>query len=132
MQLHTSDKFKVTLSNFRKSHYKKDKKSLQKFDALIETFKRDVLDNKEIGSPLAMPQGLSLPGCILRKYKFKAPGLSGGSRYGRIIYIECDTSAKNEVPFIVLTWLYSHEEFEKQPPPKELTKVLKQSMDELG
>lgn len=130
MQIHTSDKFKSTLSNFRKSHYRKDKRSLQKFDDLIEQFQQDVCENREIGDRMEMPKGLSLPECTLRKYKFKAPGLSGASYYGRIIYIECDASVKNEAPFIVLIWLYSHEEYRKQPPPNELTRALKQSIHE--
>ena len=50
------------------------------------------------------------------------PGFHGAARQGWLIYLVND-----EERVVLLLWIYTHAEFEKRPPEKELAEMLKKS-----
>lgn len=115
-----SDKFNSSLEQLLKAHYRRDKKAYRAFIDLLENFKKEVVENFEIGAPMPFPCRDPINNCQLRKQRWqKLPGLSGGSKRGRLIYL-VDTERK----IITFVWIYTHEEFKTQPPDRELHKVI--------
>jgi hypothetical protein len=70
------------------------------------------------------PQGCSRDGLELWKLEFKMPQLRGAAEQGRLIYL-LDFRKKE----VVLVWIYTHAEFEKRPPDKNLKHLFIEIMD---
>jgi hypothetical protein len=95
-------------------------RSLKKlFDALGESLAVEPCLRGSVSEP--WPGSFGRPGWNLRKLKFTMPGLKGASGLGRLLYI-VDEQRKE----IHLLWIYTHQEFSKQPPTKDLKKAAKE------
>ncbi len=66
------------------------------------------------------PGNFGCPRWNLRKFKLPMPGVKGASARGRLLYI-VDRQARE----IYLLWIYTHQEFIKQPPTTDLKKAVK-------
>jgi len=60
----------------------------------------------------------------LRKLEFKMPQLRGVVGQGRLIYLLNTTGKK-----IIILWIYTHAEFEKRPPEKNLKRLLQEVIE---
>lgn len=122
-QIRLSENFEKELKKLIRSHYRKNKAGLAKFLELIERFIQDLAIKPRFQPPLGhlepFPQGSSCSGWELWKLEFKMPQLRGAAAQGRLIYL-IDTIQKE----VVLIWIYTHAEFEKRPPEKNLKRLL--------
>ena len=99
------------------------KKDIALFLIFVDEFKKEVVQNPEVGGTLGFPCGEPIDKCQLRKQKWaRLPSLSGAARLGRLIYL-----VDNETKIINLVWIYTHKEYEKQPPDRELHKAIKEA-----
>lgn len=131
-----SEQFHIKLSkNFDKTQqklirdrYRKNQAGLVKFVELIQKFIRilsiDPRPRPPLGHLEQWPKGSSREGLELWKLEFKIPQLHGASEQGRLIYL-LDITKKE----VVLLWIYTHAEFEKRPPDKNLKHLLLEIMD---
>jgi len=55
------------------------------------------------------------------------PGLEGASGLGRLLYIVDEQRKK-----VHLVWVYTHHEFSKQPPTKDIKKAAKEIVRHLN
>jgi len=132
-----SGKFRIKLlTNFEKTQqkllrdrYRKNPQGKAAFVALIEKFIKILSVEPRPRPPLGhleqWPKGTSRDGWELWKLEFKMPQISSGEAgQGRLIYlINC---IEKKVGFI---WIYTHAEFEKRPPDKNLKLLLLEIMD---
>ncbi len=125
-RINPSDKFKRSYKELLKRYYKgeKAKKSFQECIAQIVTN----LSNDPF-LPNSFAEGW--PGNLrkpeereFRKYYFDRPGLRGASGQGRIMYLVDRTQS-----VIDLAWIYTHSEFPKRPPDKNLKQLLVELME---
>lgn len=73
----------------------------------------------------AIPGGLRLPeGWEFRKYYFDMPSLRGASGQGRLMYL-----VNRSLTLIELVWIYTHNEFEKRPPDKNLKQLIQELIE---
>jgi mRNA-degrading endonuclease YafQ of YafQ-DinJ toxin-antitoxin module len=125
-RINPSDKFKRSYKELLKRHYKgeKAKKVFQDFVAQII---------KNLSSNPFLPDSFAekLPGSLskpeeweFRKYYFDMPNLQGAARQGRLMYLVDRTQS-----VIKLTWIYTHSEFPKRPPDKNLKQLLAELME---
>lgn len=125
-RINPSDKFKRSYKELLKRHYKgeKAKKVFQDFVAQII---------KNLSSNPFLPDSFAekLPGSLskleeweFRKYYFDMPSLQGAARQGRLMYLVDRTQS-----VIKLTWIYTHSEFPKRPPDKNLKQLLAELME---
>ena len=131
-----SEQFHIKLSkNFDKTQqklirdrYRKNQAGLVKFVELIQKFLRilsiDPRPRPPLGHLEKCPKGSSREGLELWKLEFKMPQLRGAAEQGRLIYL-LDITKKE----VVLLWIYTHAEFEKRPPDKNLKHLLLEIMD---
>ena len=59
-----------------------------------------------------------------RKLVFTLPGRRGASGQGRLMYLLSDT-----LKLIKLVWIYTHEEFQKRPPDRDLKGIMQELLD---
>lgn len=121
-----TEKFERTLKSFIKDHYKRNEKGETLLKDLLKRFVAQIVHNPRQGvpglgtcNPESFPNGASRPDWELWKFRFDSPGLSGGPKKGRIIYL---ISPENVV---YLVWAYTHEEFKIRPPDTDLAKIMK-------
>lgn len=115
------DKFKSTLSNLVKKHYKKNKRAKSDFEKLVYEY-FDILRKNPYFSGSdseGFPKGHYKPDFGFRKIRFIMPELEGGSRKGRLMYVVHESSC-TVFPF----WIYTHEEHPKRPNDNEIAKEL--------
>lgn len=67
------------------------------------------------------PKGTHVEGWELWKATFDMPGLHGQARHGRMIYL-FNVHDRLAIPILV----YTHAEFAKRPPEKDLKRLLKE------
>ena len=93
-----------------------DKTFTEKIGRVLESLLHDPYPKDSRKEPL--PSKTKLPdGCSLHKLKIKVG--RGNSGQVRLIYLV------NETKFTILPlWLYSHEQFKKRPPDKDLREVI--------
>lgn len=120
-RINPSDKFKRSYKELLKRHYKgeKAKKVFQDFVAQII---KNLSSNPFLPDSFAkkLPESLSKPEeWEFRKYYFDMPNLQGAARQGRLMYLVDRTQS-----VIKLTWIYTHSEFPKRPPDKNLKQLL--------
>ena len=60
-----------------------------------------------------------------RKLVFPVPGRKGASGEGRLMYLVNDQRL-----VLRLVWLYTHEEFKKRPPDKDLKSLMRELLDD--
>ncbi len=118
------ERYERSVTTFKKAHYKKNKKGEESFDKEI----KDYIENLKLGNFLdadvqSFPSNTAEDGYEFRKKKWtRLPNLNGASRFGRVIFL-----IYYPKKLIYLLWFYSHEEFTKQPPDKELLDLIKQA-----
>lgn len=134
--MNESEQFHIKLSkNFDKTQqklirdrYRKNQAGLVKFVELIQKFLRilsvDPRPRPPLGHLEPWPKGSSRDGWELWKLEFKMPQLRGAAEQGRLIYL-LDITKKE----VVLLWSYTHAEFDKRPPDKNLKYLLLEIMD---
>lgn len=66
------------------------------------------------------PTGLAQTGFELWKLHFDMPRLRGAAGEGRLIYL-IDQQRRIVYP----VWIYTHDEFAKRPPEREMRRLLK-------
>ena len=121
-----SGNFENDLAKLEKAHYRKDKKSRNEFNCLIEFYLNQITKEpycKELihlgvrafiaNEPL--PVNVESNGFAFRKIRFSMPGLVKLARYGRLIYVVNDTHL-----LIFPISIYTHIEYPKRPPNKDL------------
>ncbi|TAF36574.1 MAG: hypothetical protein EAZ69_09995 [Oscillatoriales cyanobacterium] len=116
-QIKLSKNFERTQQKLIRDRYRKNQTGLVKFVELIQKFLRILTVDPRPRPPLGhleqwpkqWPKGSSREGLELWKLEFKMPQLT-----------------KKEV---VLIWIYTHAEFEKRPPDKNLKHLLLEIMD---
>ncbi|RUM58652.1 MAG: hypothetical protein DSY53_04380 [Persephonella sp.] len=113
--------FKSQLEKFLKKYYKKDVKGKEKFLSLFRDFLYQLTLNPNIpNSKLEpAPKGSLEENEELRKYYFNLPNYKGSLSQGRLIY-----KVNRQKKEIVLICIYTHNEFEKRPPDKDLKRFL--------
>jgi hypothetical protein len=131
-----SGEFLIELSeNFEKSYqklirdrYRKNRTAASEFSKLIEQFINIISVNPRPRPPFGhlepWPKGSSYTEWELWKLEFKMPQLRGAVGQGRLIYLLNSTAKK-----IVIVWIYTHAEFEKRPPEKNLKRLLQEVIE---
>lgn len=131
-QIKLSNNFERTQQKLIRDRYRKNQAGLVKFVELIQKFLRILTVDPRPRPPLGhleqwpkqWPKGSSREGLELWKLEFKMPQLRGSAEQGRLIYL-LDITKKE----VVLIWIYTHAEFEKRPPDKNLKHLLLEIMD---
>lgn len=127
-QIKLSNNFEKTQQKLIRDRYRKNQTGLLKFIELIEKFIKflsvDPRPRPPLGHLEPWPQGSSRDGLELWKLEFKMPLLRGAAEQGRLIYLL--DIIKQEV---ILVWIYTHAEFEKRPPDKNLKRLLIEIME---
>ena len=125
------DRYKSSYDKLLKKHYKRNKKARNEFEELVDTFKDALKVNPfDVGipSPEGFPEGARTENLLFMKKRWKRlPGLSGASRFGRLIFIIHEPSKT-----VFLDWIYTHQEFEKRPPEKDLIKDINSIQEEIS
>lgn len=111
--------------SYRKTvkRYGKDKKGAAAFAEVLAGFTNDLVEwPTGAGSdPEPLPDTVTLPAAVmLRKIRFQMPRLSGAVGQGRYMYL-VDT----EQALIIPLWVYTHADYRKRPPPRDLVRVIK-------
>ena len=123
-----SNNFERTQQKLIRDRYRKNQAGVVKFVELIQKFIKflsiDPRPRPPLGHLEPWPQGSSRDGLELWKLEFKMPQLRGAAEQGRLIYL-LDITKKE----VVLVWIYTHAEFEKRPPDKNLKHLLLEIMD---
>jgi hypothetical protein len=130
-QIRNLRKFEITYKNLIKTHYRKNKQDR----ALFEEMFLNYLDNLE-NDPLSedtcpgeqFPNGTAEEGYYLRKKRWRnLPGLEGGARFGRLIFLVCKLQR-----VVYLLWIYTHADHSDQksrPPDKELAALISEAKE---
>lgn len=123
-----SNNFERTQQKVIRDRYRKNQVGFVKFVELIEKVTKSLSVNPRPNPPLGhlepWPQSSSRDGFELWKLEFKMPQLRGAAEQGRLIYL-LDFTKKE----VVLVWIYTHAEYEKRPPDKNLKHLLLEIMD---
>jgi hypothetical protein len=127
--INLSNNFRRTLKRLAKVCYKSEKEK-----QLFITCLQEIYRNLEI-QPDDPPDFSSVTchwlrgvvhqeECELRKLFFSMPGRSGASGEGRILYIVDNLNREVE-----LQWVYTHDQYKKQPPYDALREVVLEWMN---
>ncbi|MEG4229954.1 hypothetical protein QUA35_27915 [Microcoleus sp. N9_B2] len=125
-RINPSDKFKRSYKELLKRHYKGEK-AKKVFQDCIAQIIKNLSSNPLMPNSFAegWPGSLSKPEeWEFRKYCFDMPNLQGAARQGRLMYLVDRTQS-----VIKLTWIYTHSEFPKRPPDKNLKQLLAELME---
>jgi mRNA-degrading endonuclease YafQ of YafQ-DinJ toxin-antitoxin module len=125
-RINPSDKFKRSYKELLKRHYKGEK-AQKLFQDFIAQILRNLSSNPFLPDSFAekLPGSLSKPEkWEFRKYYFDMPNLRGAARQGRLMYLVDRTQS-----VIELAWIYTHSEFPKRPPDKNLKQLLAELME---
>jgi hypothetical protein len=116
-----STKFESTYSRALRTHYRKNPTDLSEFEESFDKMETDMsLDPYLPGSVrMPWPGNFGRPDWDLCKLKFNMPGLKGASSLGRLLYL-VDRKGK----IIHLLWVYTHREYENQPPTKDIRRAV--------
>ena len=120
-RINPSDKFNRSYKELLKRHYKGEKAKKVFQDFVVQIIQK-LSSNPFLPGSFAegWPGSLSKPEeWEFRKYYFDMPNLQGAARQGRLMYLVYRTQSAIE-----LTWIYTHSEFPKRPPDKNLKQLL--------
>ncbi|HAX75942.1 MAG TPA: hypothetical protein DCY88_08915 [Cyanobacteria bacterium UBA11372] len=127
-QIKLSENFEREQQKLIRVHYRKNPAAAAKFIELIQQFVIILSINPRLRPPLGhlepWPKGTNCAGWELWKLEFKMPQLRGAAGQGRLIYL-IDTVHKE----VGIVWIYTHAEFEKRPPEKNLKRLLEQIIE---
>ena len=87
-RIERSKKFESSLKKLIRTHYKRREKDRVRFlEQLSESLDKVEIDPLKHSDPEPFPKGYVQEGLELRKYRWqKLPGLSGSSRFDRLIF----------------------------------------------
>jgi hypothetical protein len=126
-----SDHFERTQEKLINARYRKNRVGRKRFEEVIQQINNSLSENPRLGQfrslwggfiradPEPFPKGSSREGYELWKLKFKMPQLRGAAEQGRLIYLLNVTQQE-----VILVWVYTHVEFEKRPPERDLKQLL--------
>ena len=121
--------FGTSLNKLVKKHYRKNHQARQEFEDLIEGFLKQMRSSPRppdtVGHREPWPRGTAQEGFELWKIHFAMPGIQGAAGEGRLVYL-----ISEEDQMVHLVWIYTHDEFDKRPPEKEMGRLLKSVMRE--
>ncbi|MEM9121024.1 MAG: type II toxin-antitoxin system RelE/ParE family toxin [Cyanobacteria bacterium P01_F01_bin.56] len=121
-----SDKFARALKTLKKSY--KSKREAQAFADAIGDIVDNLIDQPRPDSSRLepWPANLASPNdWEFRKLVFPIPARKGASGEGRLMYLVNDQRL-----LVRLVWLYTHEEFKKRPPEKDLKTLMRELLDD--
>ncbi len=115
------EKFSLSLNKVVKSHYKKNVRARDSFQALVKSYieilrEDPFFDNSNSEN---FPKGCYKPDFDFRKIRFSMPELEGASRLGRFMYVVHKASCS-----VFPMWVYTHEEYPKRPSDSEIENQL--------
>lgn len=128
-QILESRKFEITKENLIKKHYKKNRQGKADFEKIIQDFHDSLRNNPAPQGSVSVPnfstRFKSFPDAPeLRKMKWsRLPSLQGAARYGRCLYL-----VFYQRRIICPIWLYTHQEYESQPPSQDMITLIKAMM----
>jgi hypothetical protein len=119
-----SGKFERTVKSLKKGY--KSKQDAQTFVGVVTNIVQGLTitprpDSSRLES---WPSNLRSDEWEFRKLVFILPGRKGASGEGRLMYL-IDDARK----LIQLIWIYTHEEFKKRPPDKDLKGIMQELLD---
>ena len=119
-----SSKFERSIKLLKKSY--KSKQDAQTFVAVVTNIVQGlVIEPRPENSRLeTWPSNLRSDDQEFRKLVFILPGRKGASGEGRLMYLIDDARQ-----IIHLVWIYTHEEFKKRPPDKDLKGIMQELLD---
>lgn len=120
-EIKLSEKFQRTLERIVKKccQSKAERQKLKKY--LVELWDKLATADPELKS-VRCPWIKKIPQpeyVELRKLKFKVPNRKGASGEGRILYLLDHKNLQ-----VIMLWIYTHEEYKVQPPPKDLKEAI--------
>ncbi|MEM9006862.1 MAG: hypothetical protein AAGE59_25460 [Cyanobacteria bacterium P01_F01_bin.86] len=121
-----SDKFARSLKTLKKSY--KSKREAQTFADVIGDIVEVLTHQPRPDSSRLEPWPANLTSpddWEFRKLVFLVPGRKGASGEGRLMYLVNDQQL-----VIRLIWLYTHEDFKKRPPEKDLKTLMRELLDD--
>ncbi|NET39624.1 MAG: hypothetical protein F6K19_47965 [Cyanothece sp. SIO1E1] len=121
-----SDKFVRALETLKKSY--KSKREAQAFTDAIGDIVEALTHQPRLDSSRLEPWPANLNSpedWEFRKLVFPVPRRKGASGEGRLMYLVND-----QCLIIRLVWLYTHEEFKKRPPDKDLKTLMRELLDD--
>lgn len=120
-----SDKFTRALKSLKKS-YKSEREAQVFINAIGDIVEALTCQPRSDSSRLEpWPANLNSPeDWEFRKLVFVVPRRKGASGEGRLMYLVNDQRL-----VIRLVWLYTHEEFKKRPPDKDLKTLMRELLD---
>lgn len=119
-----SGKFERSVKLLKKSY--KSKQDAQTFVAVVTNIVQGLVIEPRPGSSRLepWPSNLWSDDREFRKLVFILPGRKGASGEGRLMYLIDDARQ-----IIHLVWIYTHEEFKKRPPDKDLKGIMQELLD---
>jgi mRNA-degrading endonuclease RelE of RelBE toxin-antitoxin system len=121
-----TDKFQRTIKNLKKSY--KSERSQSAFvdciSSIITTLSKNPRSDELNTFQEPLPKGIQLAAWEFRKLIFSMPDYQGAKGQGRLMYLVNDSDL-----LIKLVWIYTHEEFQKRPPDKELKPLISDALD---
>ena len=86
------------------------------FDLLQSDPRHEAFCRPEPAKHLGVPAG-----CELWKVRFDLPGVRGALGAARFVYLICEERRE-----VILVWAYSHKQFAKRPPHKDMKKAIRE------
>lgn len=122
-QIRLTQNFDITYCKLLRTHYKKDSKFKKEFEQLIVEI-TDKLESNPYSNTLSrtepFPKNCANQYIELRKIRWKKlPGLQSLASMGRLIFLVIKPSKT-----IYFLWIYTHEEYPKRPPDKDLKRLV--------
>lgn len=122
-EIRYSNKFEATYRSILRAHYRKNVAQGEEFEKLFDRLEESIVTDPYFPGVVRepWPGPFGPPGWDLCKVKFLMPGLKGASKLGRLLY-----AVDGEDRQVYFLWVYTHQEFSKQPPTKDLRKAVRE------
>jgi hypothetical protein len=125
-QIENLHKFETTYEDLLKKHYRKNKQDKVSFEAMFLSYLGELENDpcsRYVSDEEPFPNGAAEQGYFLRKKRWRnLPGLRGAARFGRLIFLVCDTQK-----IVYLMCIYTHADHSDQksrPPDKDLAALI--------
>lgn len=118
-----TNKFTSTYKGIFSTYYRKNTAGGDEFEEFFDLLEEALATDPRLRRSVSVPWpgNFGRPEWDLRKFKFPMPRLRGESGLGRLLYIVDDQKQA-----IYLLWVYTHHEFSKQPPTKDIKRAAKE------
>ncbi len=120
--------FETSYRKLVKKHYRKNHQAREEFIDLVGGFLRLMRSSPRlphaVGHLEPWPPGTAEKGFELWKMHFDMPGIKGAAGEGRLVYLIAE-----EERIVYPIWIYTHDEFDKRPPEREMGRLLKSAMN---